>query len=72
MKPMGRYILYGSSNIVTGETRSLFSAARSVSTLQQIKRPILLKRTFYCILVVASRQSIANQIIRRQQKLGRF
>ncbi|XP_043479653.1 synaptic vesicle membrane protein VAT-1 homolog-like isoform X1 [Leptopilina heterotoma] len=31
LKPMGRYILYGSSNIVTGETKSIFSAARSVS-----------------------------------------
>ncbi|GLV43510.1 hypothetical protein CBL_04052 [Carabus blaptoides fortunei] len=29
LKPMGRYILYGSSNIVTGETKSFFSAARS-------------------------------------------
>lgn len=34
LKPMGRYILYGSSNVVTGETKSIFSAARSVSTLQ--------------------------------------
>ncbi|KAK9892120.1 hypothetical protein WA026_018323 [Henosepilachna vigintioctopunctata] len=31
LKPMGRYILYGSSNVVTGETKSFFSAARSVS-----------------------------------------
>lgn len=30
LKPMGRYILYGSSNVVTGETKSFFSAARSV------------------------------------------
>ncbi|XP_033215819.1 synaptic vesicle membrane protein VAT-1 homolog-like [Belonocnema kinseyi] len=29
LKPMGRYILYGSSNVVTGETKSIFSAARS-------------------------------------------
>ncbi|XP_075215689.1 synaptic vesicle membrane protein VAT-1 homolog-like [Lycorma delicatula] len=29
LKPMGRYVLYGSANIVTGETKSLFSAARS-------------------------------------------
>jgi len=29
LKPMGKYILYGSSNIVTGETKSFFSAARS-------------------------------------------
>ncbi|CAH1364814.1 hypothetical protein MTP99_001173 [Tenebrio molitor] len=29
LKPMGRYILYGSSNVVTGETKSFFSAARS-------------------------------------------
>lgn len=26
---MGQYILYGSSNVVTGETKSFFSAARS-------------------------------------------
>lgn len=31
LKPMGRYILYGSSNVVTGETKSFFSAARSVN-----------------------------------------
>lgn len=30
LKPMGRYVLYGTSNVVTGETKSLFSAARSV------------------------------------------
>ncbi|XP_066582255.1 synaptic vesicle membrane protein VAT-1 homolog-like [Prorops nasuta] len=29
LKPMGRYILYGSSNVVTGETKSFFSAAKS-------------------------------------------
>ncbi|RZF40616.1 hypothetical protein LSTR_LSTR007499 [Laodelphax striatellus] len=29
LKPLGRYVLYGSSGIVTGETKSLFSAARS-------------------------------------------
>ncbi|XP_043679112.1 synaptic vesicle membrane protein VAT-1 homolog-like [Vespula pensylvanica] len=29
LKPMGKYILYGSSNVVTGETKSFFSAARS-------------------------------------------
>lgn len=28
LKPMGRYILFGSSNVVTGETKSFFSAAR--------------------------------------------
>ncbi|XP_066154721.1 synaptic vesicle membrane protein VAT-1 homolog-like [Euwallacea fornicatus] len=28
LKPMGRYILYGTSNIVTGETKGFFSAAR--------------------------------------------
>lgn len=31
LKPMGKYILYGSSNFVTGETKSIFSAARFVS-----------------------------------------
>ncbi|XP_015604618.1 synaptic vesicle membrane protein VAT-1 homolog-like [Cephus cinctus] len=29
LKPMGKYILYGTSNVVTGETKSFFSAARS-------------------------------------------
>lgn len=33
LKPMGKYILYGSSNVVTGETKSFFSAARSVRNL---------------------------------------
>uniref|UniRef100_A0A0B6ZIY0 Enoyl reductase (ER) domain-containing protein n=1 Tax=Arion vulgaris TaxID=1028688 RepID=A0A0B6ZIY0_9EUPU len=29
LKPMGKYILYGSSNIITGETKSFFSFAKS-------------------------------------------
>ncbi|KAF6216346.1 hypothetical protein GE061_000687 [Apolygus lucorum] len=29
LKPMGKYILYGTGNVVTGETKSIFSAARS-------------------------------------------
>ncbi|XP_053401456.1 synaptic vesicle membrane protein VAT-1 homolog-like [Mercenaria mercenaria] len=29
LRPMGKYILYGSSNIVTGETKSFFSFAKS-------------------------------------------
>ncbi|XP_077983430.1 synaptic vesicle membrane protein VAT-1 homolog-like [Glandiceps talaboti] len=29
LKPMGKYILYGSSNVVTGETRSFFSFAKA-------------------------------------------
>lgn len=29
LKPMGKYILYGSANVVTGETKSLFSLAKS-------------------------------------------
>lgn len=33
LKPMGKYILFGSSNVVTGETKSFFSVARSVSIL---------------------------------------
>lgn len=33
LAPMGRYILFGASNVVTGETRSIFSAARSVRFL---------------------------------------
>jgi NADPH:quinone reductase-like Zn-dependent oxidoreductase len=29
LKPLGKYILYGSSNVVTGETKSFFSFAKS-------------------------------------------
>uniref|UniRef100_A0A336KDY2 CSON006524 protein n=1 Tax=Culicoides sonorensis TaxID=179676 RepID=A0A336KDY2_CULSO len=29
LKPMGKYLLYGSSNVVTGETKSFFSVARA-------------------------------------------
>ncbi|KAL1114955.1 hypothetical protein AAG570_007778 [Ranatra chinensis] len=29
LKPMGKYVLYGSANVVTGETKSLLSAARA-------------------------------------------
>jgi len=29
LKPMGRYVLYGSANVVTGETKSIFSAAKA-------------------------------------------
>ncbi|KAG8173359.1 hypothetical protein JTE90_000416 [Oedothorax gibbosus] len=37
LKPMGRYILYGNSNIVTGETKSIFSAAKSWWTVDKLK-----------------------------------
>ena len=30
LKPMGKYVLFGQSNVVTGETKSFFSLARSV------------------------------------------
>lgn len=33
LKPMGKYVLFGSSNVVTGETKSFFSVARSVGLL---------------------------------------
>lgn len=36
LKPMGRYILYGSANIVTGETKSFFSAAKSWWQLDKV------------------------------------
>lgn len=29
LKPMGKYVLYGSANVVTGETKSIFSAAKA-------------------------------------------
>ncbi|XP_076323496.1 synaptic vesicle membrane protein VAT-1 homolog-like isoform X3 [Tachypleus tridentatus] len=35
LKPLGRYILYGSANIVTGETKSFFSLAKSVPEAMQ-------------------------------------
>lgn len=44
LKPMGKYILYGSSNVVTGETKSFFSAARSVCH----RNLILLYLSFLC------------------------
>ena len=37
LKPMGRYILYGNSNIVTGETKSIFSAAKSWWQVDKLK-----------------------------------
>jgi hypothetical protein len=42
LKPMGKYILFGSSNVVTGETKSFFSVARSVSA----KDHKFLRKTF--------------------------
>lgn len=38
LAPMGRYILFGSSNVVTGETRSFFSAARSWLQVDKVSR----------------------------------
>ncbi|GIY44504.1 synaptic vesicle membrane protein VAT-1 homolog-like [Caerostris extrusa] len=37
LKPMGRYILYGNSNIVTGETKSIFSVAKSWWQVDKLK-----------------------------------
>ncbi|XP_054706354.1 synaptic vesicle membrane protein VAT-1 homolog-like [Uloborus diversus] len=37
LKPMGRYILYGNSNVVTGETKSFFSAAKSWWQVDKLK-----------------------------------
>lgn len=34
LKPMGKYVLFGQSNVVTGETKSFFSLARSVRFLE--------------------------------------
>lgn len=36
LKPLGKYILYGSSNVVTGETKSFFSFAKSWWQLDKI------------------------------------
>lgn len=36
LKPMGKYILFGSANVVTGETKSFFTAARSVSLFNDL------------------------------------
>lgn len=45
LKPMGKYILYGSSNVVTGETKSFFSAARSVRNLSVVDQCSNLSRS---------------------------
>ncbi|GFY44434.1 synaptic vesicle membrane protein VAT-1 homolog-like [Trichonephila inaurata madagascariensis] len=37
LKPMGRYILYGNSSIVTGETKSIFSVAKSWWQVDKLK-----------------------------------
>ena len=31
-KPLGRYVLFGTASVITGETKSFFSFAKSVST----------------------------------------
>lgn len=63
LKPMGKYVLFGSSNVVTGETKSFFSVARSVSRFELIWLA-LITNTFLCYFtVVASRQSITYQIV---------
>ncbi|XP_043286075.1 synaptic vesicle membrane protein VAT-1 homolog-like [Venturia canescens] len=36
LKPMGKYVLYGSSNVVTGETKSFFSVARYWWTMDKV------------------------------------
>ncbi|XP_041123400.1 synaptic vesicle membrane protein VAT-1 homolog-like isoform X2 [Polyodon spathula] len=37
LKPLGTYILYGSSNMVTGETKSFFSLAKSWWQVEKVK-----------------------------------
>ncbi|XP_038070061.1 synaptic vesicle membrane protein VAT-1 homolog-like isoform X2 [Patiria miniata] len=37
LKPMGKYVLYGISNVVTGETRSFFSYARTWWNVDSVK-----------------------------------
>lgn len=47
LKPMGKYILFGSSNVVTGETKSFFSVARSVSILVMCSSSSVAKPKFH-------------------------
>lgn len=72
LKPMGKYILFGSSNVVTGETKSFFSVARSVRNLSQRLMVHMINPRISHFLVVASRQSLADQAFRREQDTHRF
>jgi NADPH:quinone reductase-like Zn-dependent oxidoreductase len=47
LKPMGKYILFGSSNVVTGETKSFFSVARSVILIRFYKMVQKIKHFFF-------------------------
>lgn len=59
LKPMGKYVLYGSANVVTGETKSFFSVARSwwqvdkgmlhSTSLQSSKVIVVTEISFPCI-----------------------
>jgi NADPH:quinone reductase-like Zn-dependent oxidoreductase len=51
LKPMGKYILYGSSNVVTGETKSFFSVARSVSRKNIFSFNMLLISFFFLFFI---------------------
>lgn len=48
LKPMGKYLLYGSSNIVTGETKSFFSFAKSWWQVDKVN-PIKLSDDNKCV-----------------------
>ncbi|XP_071172762.1 synaptic vesicle membrane protein VAT-1 homolog-like isoform X2 [Mytilus galloprovincialis] len=60
LKPMGKYVLYGSSNIVTGETKSFFSFAKSWWQVDKIS-PIKLYDENKCIAGFQLRHLVFKQ-----------
>ncbi|ELT93748.1 hypothetical protein CAPTEDRAFT_162708 [Capitella teleta] len=60
LKPLGKYILYGSSNVVTGETKSFFSFAKSWWQVDKIS-PIKLYDENKCISGFNLRQLLFKQ-----------
>lgn len=60
LKPLGKYILYGSSNVVTGETKSFFSFAKSWWQMDKIS-PIRLHDENKAICGFSLRQLMFKQ-----------
>ena len=44
-KPLGRYVLFGTASVITGETKSFFSFAKSVSSERELTRAVAIDRT---------------------------
>ncbi|XP_016296880.1 synaptic vesicle membrane protein VAT-1 homolog-like [Sinocyclocheilus anshuiensis] len=73
LKPMGTYILYGSSNMVTGETKSFFSFAKSWWQVEKVN-PIKLYEenkviAGFSLLNLLFKQGGCNQVKTAVQKL---